>query len=77
MKGKGNLGDNTMTDLKEVSCDYAEWIRVAQDMSSSALVDTTANLQVPFKTEKIFTSSVISQEKLFRVRVVRYYEWTG
>jgi hypothetical protein len=53
MKGRGNLGDNTMTDLKEVGCDYEEWIRVAQDRSSGALADVTANLRLPFKVEKI------------------------
>jgi hypothetical protein len=66
-----------MTNLKAVGCGYAEWIHVAHGRSSGVLMNTTASLRVAFKIEKIFTSSANSQEKLFCLRVVRHYEWTG
>jgi hypothetical protein len=42
-----------MTDLRVVGCEYADWIRVAQDKSNGALINAMANLWVTFKVKKV------------------------
>jgi hypothetical protein len=54
---RGRWEANTETDLKEIGCDYVDWIHLAQDGDWwRYLVNTVMNTRVAYKAGNVLTN---------------------